>query len=222
MSREHEELDFKELLDELRDLCANRRTGTMFIHTDSNHAVRFGLEDGRIFLCSFGKYRGLDAIPHLLGIQSGKYSFAEAVFNSGSEVPQPTTEELLEALAEEVLKRADERGEMPSIEDTVWVGGEAPPAQPLPGQQGAAHEGNEPGGLSMTGEPLYAQVVEELALFLGPVAAALCAAHEARLREATTVAQLRPILADLALHLEGADSEGRFIGNVLRAASGAP
>lgn len=98
MEQDHARLAFSELLEVLRDLCRKRRTGTLFIHSDTNHSVRIGIEDGTIFFCAFGRYRGMRAVAEISRIQFGRYSFADVIFKGAPPAALPPTAEILAAL----------------------------------------------------------------------------------------------------------------------------
>lgn len=94
---EHPLLSYRELISELKQLLSNRATGVMFISTLDNHAVHINLEKGTIIGCRFRFKRGLDALPLIMEMEAGHYSF-----NLGAPGPPdtalPPTDTLLQML----------------------------------------------------------------------------------------------------------------------------
>lgn len=91
---------YKFLLNEINQLCADKRTGTVFITTDDEHLVRFVLQEGEIISLAFdASHNNYDAINQVQMIKRGKVQFAENIFDQASEVPLPTTAALLSNLA---------------------------------------------------------------------------------------------------------------------------
>lgn len=158
------------LVDELRRLHRQRRTGTLFIATDDNHLLRAGLQDGEIISLSFRNRRGADALNPARQIRTGRARFEPGMLMScHGQQPLPSTPELLDYLS----------------------GGGAPPAAAPP----------ETGGLS---ERQRKVLEEELAEFIGPMAAIVCAEH---LQGAS---DLETALAALASEIANADHARRF------------
>jgi len=194
---EHQQLSFGELLQVIRTLVREQRTGTMFIHTDSNHSVRIGMEDGRIISCAFGKYRGHDALPHIRQIHSGKYSFAEGIFNNSSEIPLPSTQDLLSSFSGESLTTpARESHPAPTIPEPTSPSSTAPPA---PSLGDSLLEGSD---LSLRGVDLYEALVRELAVHMGPIADMVADDYRDSIVSATRQEQLRPVVHEIAEQLD--------------------
>ncbi len=90
---------YGEIVAALRDLCTARSTGTLFIATDDNHAVRIGVNHGQIVTLEAGDRRDEAAIPVLRAIKSGSYRFQQGrLFDSRAADKPPVTERLLAAL----------------------------------------------------------------------------------------------------------------------------
>jgi len=87
-SGEHKNLDYPQLIEALHRLCSEGRTGTMFICTDENQALRFVLENGRVVGCNYRRKHGREALPLIRTVRSGRYSFSEGMFMA-EEVPMP-------------------------------------------------------------------------------------------------------------------------------------
>jgi len=81
---------YGELIAEVRRLCAERRTGTLFIATANNEAGHIALRDGLVVAARFRRTTGLEAAHSLRKITSARFSFTpdfvEATDSSASEV----------------------------------------------------------------------------------------------------------------------------------------
>ena len=93
---------FDELMQELRRLCEEKHSGTLFVTTEENHAVRFVLKDGMITGITYRTKHGPAAIPLVRNITGGTYTFASnRVFQSYAESsagPLPSTAEIFRQL----------------------------------------------------------------------------------------------------------------------------
>ncbi len=105
---EHPLLSYRELISELKQLISERASGVMFISTNDNHAVHIGLENGEIVGCRYRFKRGLDALPLIMEIEAGRYSF-----NSGpsgaADASLPPTDGLLRMLAESNMSKPTDK-----------------------------------------------------------------------------------------------------------------
>jgi hypothetical protein len=230
MKQAHETLPLPDIIEVLQTLCSERRTGTMFLHTDTNHSARIGMEQGRIFFVAYGRHRGMDAIEQIKNMQHGKFSFAESIFNSGSEIPLPPTTELLAQLALAAV------GD-PSVADgtdepiAAWAKSarplplpSAPPTAPpiafanLPLPGSADDVASNEGELRTTGERLYDRVADALALLIGPVASLVCDDYRDRLVAVSTAGAYRRLAAEIAADAGGPEDAARFLARLLAAA----
>ncbi len=232
MKYANETLALRDLVGILQTLCTERRTGTMFVHTDTNHSARIGMTQGRIRFIAFGRYRGLDAVEQLKKMQYGKYSFSESILKSGSELPLPPTPELLSQLAWAAVghpPRSDGSAETSS----AWTG--TPPSRPAPQAgpppapppvafanlplPGSRRDIESDGAtLSVTGERLYRLVVEALALSIGPVASMVCDSYRDRLEGLSGSGEYRALVMRIASEVSGPDESARFVARALAAA----
>ncbi len=69
----------------------------MFISTLDNHAVHLGVDNGNIVGCRFRFKRGIDAMPMILEMEAGHYSFVQGP-TGPADGSLPATDELLEML----------------------------------------------------------------------------------------------------------------------------
>ena len=90
-------LTLLQLLDVLAELVNQKRSGTLYIHSDTNHVVTFALDTGRIYAIYHGPKRGRKAIALVSQMQGGSYRFEETGLG-GVAQDLPTTTEILTAL----------------------------------------------------------------------------------------------------------------------------
>jgi len=90
-------LTYLQLMDELTGLVQARSDGTLFIHSNCNHAITFTLESGRISALYFGPRKGLKAMPLVRNITGGSCRF-EASGPTRAAQELPSTVEILEML----------------------------------------------------------------------------------------------------------------------------
>jgi len=95
---EHPLLSYRELLNELQQLLSQRTKGVMFISTLDNHAVQIGIDKGQIIGCRFRFKRGKEALPLIMDMEAGHYSFTSGPSGSPDN-SLPPTDTLLQILA---------------------------------------------------------------------------------------------------------------------------
>jgi hypothetical protein len=226
MKQAHQQLNLSDIVEVLQTLCGERRTGTMFLHTDTNHSARIGMEQGRIFFVAYGRHRGMGALEQIKSMRHGKFSFAESIFNNGAEPPLPPTAELLTQLAWSAANdssAADLADDIAS--ERVRIPRPSAPARsapivfanrPLPG---SPDDLDPPEArLAASGEQLYDLVAETLALSIGPVATMVCDDYRDRLVAASSPDAFRTLAAEIALDAGGPEGSGRFLSRILAAA----
>ncbi|HEY3097336.1 MAG TPA: DUF4388 domain-containing protein [Methylomirabilota bacterium] len=81
---------YEELIAEVRRLCGERRTGTLFIATAENEAGQIALRDGLVVAARFRRTTGLEAAHNLRKITKARFSFTpdfvEATDSSASSI----------------------------------------------------------------------------------------------------------------------------------------
>lgn len=77
MSLEHRVIEFRKLLEELRDICVGQATGMAVVVTENNQIAEFRIESGRITGIQFREKRGIEALRILKQVEKAKYSFAK-------------------------------------------------------------------------------------------------------------------------------------------------
>lgn len=229
MNQARETLPLRELIEVLQSLCLERRTGTMYLHTDTNHSARISMDRGRIFFIAYGRYRGMGAIEQFKRMQFGKFSFAESIFNNASETPLPLTGELLTQLNWAAIGDPRASGEtaeplrglsaLPLADSQASTLSVDPPSAacfagiPLPVSPPDRDDSHE--ALRLTGARLYEAVAGVLALSIGPVASAVCEDYREQLVRLATAAEFRAVTAQIATEA-GSDGEAaRFMARVL-------
>lgn len=66
-------IPYSRILDFLTDLVDNKTSGTLYIHSECNHAITIALDNGQINAMYFGARRGRRAIPLIRNISRGSY-----------------------------------------------------------------------------------------------------------------------------------------------------
>jgi hypothetical protein len=89
--------NYAQMLELLAGEVKRKSSGTLFIRSNCNHAITFGLEKGRINYIFFGPRKGIKAINKIREIDGGSYRFEPT--NVGSLLHSlPSTEEILAQL----------------------------------------------------------------------------------------------------------------------------
>jgi hypothetical protein len=138
--------DYHAIIEVLKDLVAQRRSGTLFITSAEKHAAHFVLKDGVVCACGYRFKRGMAAVEAIRRMTGGSYRFEANIVCAKSTTDLPDTHSLL-ALLDDV----------------------EPPANTTPAATGAAPIATPP-----RMAPLVAMVQEQLTQYLGPVAAICC------------------------------------------------
>jgi hypothetical protein len=101
-------LTYRQLIGEVRRLCAQRQTGWVFITTSDNHSVRFGLQNGVIIAIVFRNQTGLEALASIQRVLKGSLSFSSGLPNPKPQADLPPTHELLALLQSAATDHPDE------------------------------------------------------------------------------------------------------------------
>jgi hypothetical protein len=93
-------LNYRQLLDELGQLCATQKTGTVMIATTDNALVRVLLDRGQIISLSVGSKSGADAVLLVRATKAGRLRFSPGTTAGAHETGAlPPTGKLLAMLA---------------------------------------------------------------------------------------------------------------------------
>jgi hypothetical protein len=186
-------MSYRQLMTELGALCAAKRTGTMFVATTDNHSARIGLRQGDIVSLVFRTQRGLEALDHIRKITAGRFSFSDAVVDTGTHADLPYTADLLALLL----------GEEPPL----FHPASAPPAAAAP--RAAAPAAARPIDSPQL-ERAQAVIESELTEFVGPIAPLLCREHIARAAAAGPPWDWRELVEAVAREIGDRAKEDRF------------
>lgn len=89
-------IPFPEIVSELKKLCTQRVTGTVFIATKANRSAQVILDKGEIVFIYFFNKRGEEALELMSTIRAGRYRFQEGGVTRRS--PLPSTDAILQSL----------------------------------------------------------------------------------------------------------------------------
>jgi len=96
------EITRKQLVDLLRSLIAKGQTTTLYVHTDDNHLIAIGVEEGEIVSLICGPRQGERALPQIRKMHAGTYRLDDKVVpHRRAGTMLPSSETLLALLAEE-------------------------------------------------------------------------------------------------------------------------
>lgn len=149
-------IPFAEIVAELKSVCAEKKTGVMYITSEENQSAQLMLDDGEIVFIYFFNKRGRDALRPLAEIDAGRFRFQEG---GGSSL----------------------RTELPRTEDILRYLSAASGLDPVSGADsesvnGGKIAGDKKNGVMLTQE--QKRVLEDrLAGYIGPMAAIVCEDH---------------------------------------------
>jgi hypothetical protein len=217
MQKEHKQLTFQLLISSLHELCNMRKTGTMYISTDNNHAARFTLNYGEIVACGFSSKRGIEALELMRSINAGKYSFIESTIPPEANQDIPSTQEILISLTQN-----QELSNVPSISNQP-IGGSPTFTDPspiaattqastqhTPAYQELAFEAENKNIDIPKPDLLMELLQEELALYIGPLGPAVCNMHANTIQQTHTTNELRAVIQTLSQEIGSPDDARRF------------
>jgi len=116
-------LTYRQLIAEVRRLCAQRQTGWLFITTSDNHSVRFGLQNGAIVALTFRNKTGLEALAAIQQVLKGSLSFSSGLPHLKPQADLPPTPELLALLQSAATDHPDEADSGPGPLDEALARG---------------------------------------------------------------------------------------------------
>lgn len=91
-------IPFAKIVADLKLICAERKTGTLYITSDSNRSAQIMIDQGRIVYFYYYNKRGSDALRLIAEIETGRYRFQEGTAPAiRAELPE--TEEILNSLS---------------------------------------------------------------------------------------------------------------------------
>lgn len=99
MSHQDQFVPYTHIIEALKKHCAVKDSGTLFITTQANAAVRFVLNSGKIISMAQSRERGIVALDAIRSMQNGRFKFSKEVAYSVDGAQQlPTTQELITLL----------------------------------------------------------------------------------------------------------------------------
>jgi len=98
--------DYGELIGIIAGLCANGRTGSLFIISETNCFARVVIAAGNIIYLEYRLKKGAEAIPLFLEIDHGTLDFKDGKVISHKASPLPSTPDLLAQLGGEAAPAA--------------------------------------------------------------------------------------------------------------------
>jgi hypothetical protein len=145
---------FSDLIAALRQWSRERRTGIVYVATDTNHSAQINLEHGEIIFLVFKSKLGASALSLMQTINACRFRFAEGAVAAQSRVPLPATSEILDQLASNAW-RSDSGGG--------------------PGRVASAAQ-----GISGEAKTILERALAE---YIGPMVAIVCPEHFERARD---------------------------------------
>ena len=91
-----EYIPFPEIVAELRKLCIQAVTGTLFVATKANRSAQLMLDKGEIVFVYFFNKRGKEALELMSTIRAGRFRFQEG--GVSRRTPLPPTDAILQSL----------------------------------------------------------------------------------------------------------------------------
>jgi hypothetical protein len=151
-------VSFTEIVAELKQVCAEKRTGIMYITSGENRSAQLMLDRGEIVYLYFFNKRGRDALRLMSEIETGRFRFQDGSTPS-LRTDLPGTEDILNYLSISIEALAGEPGVSKQVK--------------FPGVTVAASdEGSDT--LTVTQKRI---LEESLASYIGPMAAIICEDH---------------------------------------------
>ena len=83
-------IPFPEIVSAIKQLCAEKVTGTLFVATKANRSAQLILDKGEIVFVYFFNKRGVEALELMSTIRAGRYRFQEGAVSRRMTLP-PTT-----------------------------------------------------------------------------------------------------------------------------------
>jgi len=190
---------YEDFLYHVERVVGERRSGTLFIRTDTNHSVIIGLDRGDIVAVSSGAKHGLEALDTLTQIQSCSIQLDPDIVVDLHKGQLPGTREILHRLSHRIVGPA--------------AGGQDSPAK------GAAER---PGvGAKRKTAPIDPYVASSLLCdllqdYLGPVASMICEEVTEGGKTLSTPEQLRIAIDALASEIDAETEAKDFSEKALR------
>lgn len=172
--------DYHAIIEVLKDLVAQRRSGTLFITSAEKHAAHFVLKDGVVCACGYRFKRGMAAVEAIRAMTAGTYRFEANIVCAKSTTDLPDTHSLLDLLTDVA----------------------ATPSPPATGTEQAA----TPPRMAR----LVSAIQEQLTLCLGPVAEICCQDYLDRTGGVHGPAELSDMIHSLSGEIDDTNERREF------------
>lgn len=163
-------ISLTELVDELRQICSEQKSGVMYITSSANRSAQIMIDKGKIVFIYYFNKRGRDALALMPQIERGKYRFQEGTAPA-LKADLPETDEILHLLSTS--------GDVAS-DDT----------EPIQLERSEAEVSIEEDINSSLTEKQKRILEEGLAVFIGPMAMIICEDHLRKTVDVKTAVEL--------------------------------
>lgn len=195
---------YRDLIAELRRLCKEKRTGTVFLASEDGHIVRFVLSKGDIIHLVFDtKHSCYDAIPLIHQIKHGRLQFAEGIVEATQEGTLPNTEELLHTL--ELFYELDEEEILAQKKEEISA--QKKVAKPQVTKTPVVS--SSPFTTSRLGEAVP-RLKKALAIYLGPFATIVCDDYLKKVGTPKTPEEVLAMIDVVASEIDNPGAEKEF------------
>ncbi len=184
---------FFEIIEDIKKLCEQRRTGTIFLVSDNNRMAQVFLENGDIASILCRGQRGQDALSSLSNMQSARLRFDESIKIASSR-DGLSNQTIFETLMQTAGKLSGVTSDV--IQRAVPTAAAAPVAPPA-------------AGFSINAETKKI-VQSALTVYIGPIAEIVCDDY---FDKATN---LRGLIEQLAGEIPNEDSANQFRAGLLK------
>jgi hypothetical protein len=96
---------FSDLVAALAQWSRERRTGVVYVATDTNHSAQINLEAGEIVFLVFRSKLGINALPLIQAIEGCRFRFAQVTLATPVRQALPPTSTILDQLARSASRR---------------------------------------------------------------------------------------------------------------------
>lgn len=149
---------FAEIVAELKRICREQKTGTLYITSQLNRSAQVVVDSGNIVFLYYFNKRGQDALKLLPEVESGRFRFQEGSIPS-MRIETLITEDILRFLSAATGEfEKSGKADLPAVHEK---------------------EKTTEGGVSLT-EEQKRMLEEGLALYIGPMASFICEDHLSR------------------------------------------
>jgi hypothetical protein len=143
---------YSELITALQYWCRERRTGIVYVTTETNHSAQINIDKGNIVFLVFKGKLGATALPLMPTIEGCRFRFAEGSVPESFRSPLPDTSDILKRLADSC----------PKVDLGAW----------------RKRQQTQAAGISDQAKAILEQALAE---YIGPMTAIVCPEHFERI-----------------------------------------